>query len=237
MKYSEIPQETKELFERIYEVNNMLSPAWKSSSEEPYAIRRFNSSKSEDTQRFTDIDRHPEALKWMVPSEPSSSEEIDYLLNIDETSESDPRIIWAIVNEKDEPIGWIQFYKDSKIDDVKKAELGIENDALLLEVSYAKLFSTWPDGIEFIDERTNLDTDIYGSVVPNGLKQTLLKLANMEEQISKSSGIKSRSIYISAYTNPKHRASEIVLAGNGFVKKGTIDYDGEEDNLWIKKIN
>ncbi len=235
MKFGELPQETQELATQAIESSNLLDPPWKSSPEEPYGLRRFSPNRSEDTQRYKDMDRHPEVLKWVLPPEVLSNEDLDFLIGTDESSAEDPRAIWAIVDERNEAIGWIQFYPDEIFPVEKRKELGIPENALMLEGSVCKLFNEWPRYSRFIKDRDNLDTENKTGVAANGLKQSLIRLKQMESTLAEYSKNDPRPIFITAYTDPKNPTSESSLIKNNFQKIGTVDYEGEINNAWIVK--
>lgn len=235
-KFDELPQETKDLTREVIKASNVLGTPWKASPEEPYALRRFDPNRSEDTQRYKDIDRHPESLQWMLPSKPSSNEDLDWLTRIDETDKEDPRILWAVVDENNEPVGWVQFYKDDRMDPKRMGELNMPENALVLEFSYSKLFVDWPKFSRFTKDRTNLpDTQSIGVAV-NGVKQSLILLRQMENLMAQSSTESPRPIYITAYTESENVPSEKALIVNGFQSMGIADYDGKTNNFWLKKI-
>ncbi len=102
---------------------------------------------------------------------------------------------------------------DENLNKLKKI-IKIEAKALVLEVSYAKLFSTNLKG-----------------VAVNGLKQTM-------DIVRKLDNNNYKDLYISAYTDSKNIASEYVLNTNRFEKlKSTIIYANEPNNVWIRKLN
>lgn len=236
MQSNELPDDIKELAVKNISEANELPPLWKASPEEPYALRRFHPSRSEDTQRFKDIDRHPEVNKWMIPEEPSSNQDLDSLLNTNEADRTDPRIIWAVVDKKGEAVGWVQFYEDEHLSQEERDKMEIPKDALILEVSYAKLFNEWPKGTDFIEDRDNLlDTD-YGGVAVSGLRQALIRIREMENTVS-STADPPRKIYITAYTDSKNTASEAVLSKNDFQNVEQTKYDdGEVETTWIREV-
>lgn len=234
MKIGGLPQETQDLAAKVIEYSNFLSPPWKSSPEEPYGLRCFNPNRSEDTQRYKDIDRHPEVLKWMLPAEVLSNEDLDFLVRTDESAEN-PRLVWAIVDERNETVGWIHFYVDKMLPIEKRKEFGIPENALILETSYCKLFNEWPKDSRFIKDRDNLDSITHPGIALHGLRQALIKLKNMEQTVADYSENVPRPIFITAYTDPQNTFSEISLVKNNFQKVGTVDYEGEMDNVWIAK--
>lgn len=203
---------------------------WKASPDEPYGIRRFNGNRSEDTQAFKDIDRHPRALEFLIPPRPSSRKKLDWLVRINEADEKDPRLMFAIVDDKNEPVGFIQFYPDKAIEKLRD-QVDIPKDALVLEVAYGKRFVDWPKGKWWLRDRDNLPTEEAKGVAISGLKQMLIKIEQMEKTVL------AGPIFITAYTNPENLASEGVLRQNNFTKlEQQMDYGKEKDNVWIKKI-
>jgi len=235
MKFGELPQETQDLATQAIESSNLLDPPWKSSPEEPYGIRRFNPIRSEDTQRYKDMDRHPEVLKWMLPPEVLSNEDLDSLIRTDESVVEDHRAVWAIVDERNEALGWIQFYPDEILTKEKRKELGIPENALILETSYCKLFNEWPKYSRFIKDRDNLDTVTNYGIASSGLKQSLIKLKQMESVLSENLKIEPKPLFITGYTDLQNIASESALIKNNFQKIGTVDYESEINNAWIVK--
>ncbi len=216
-----------------------LDTSWKSDPAEPYALRRFNFNRSKETQRYKDMDRHMESLQFMQPSKPSSNEDLDWLLRANEADRKLPWLLWAIVDDRNEPVGWVQFYVDVSMNTENRQKLGLKEDDLVLEVSYSKLFPTWPKYSHHIKDRDDLDTTERKGVAVNGLKQSLIKLKQMEETISTASGEAPRRVLITAYTSPENKASEAVLSRNGFEIAGSQQYkkgEEHEDRLWIKQI-
>lgn len=233
--FDKLPADIKRLARRLIENKNISPEPWRASPDEKYGLRRFNGDRSEETQRFYDIDRHPNTLKYMLPATPSPNEDMDYLLmkRPDEESEGDDRIMWAIVDERNEPVGWVQFYKDERMTTERRAELGIPENALILETSYSKLFTQWPGGSRFVKDRPNIpDTQNYGVAV-NGLRQSLLLLREMEERSANLASRPARSIFVTAYTDPDNTASEAVPQKIGFKQMGLVDYEGGPNNFWI----
>ena len=237
-----------ELFKKVVEAVKITEPPWKASPEEPYAIRPLNPNNSDETQAFNDIDRSPQALGNMANVGKSPFDEIDYLINADPTyehyknkkgkPEPDPRFISAVVDKDNKAVGWVQYYLEKNIDALKKQGENIPDDALVLEVSYAKLFNKWPKYTRFIRERTNLPDEEAKGVATCGIKQTLIKLKQMEKTFSEASNLSPRKIFVSAYTYPDNIASEKVLENNGFKKlpQQITDDDNLPNNVWIKEV-
>lgn len=217
-----------------------IDQPWKSSPDEPYSIRRFNPNRPQDSEIFTDIDRHPIVLDNMEQDEPSSPEVIDYLLRIDEADREDPRALYAITEDKTgEPVGFVQYYTDPEhpLPDGVRRSLRVDDNTLVLTVSFAKNFKEWPAGLKFISQRTNLDQKDHKGVAVSGLRQTLKLIKHKEEIISKHMEKAPRSIIIYAFTDPENPPSEAVLEKNSFSRLDKKhDYNGDELNLWIKKL-
>lgn len=226
------------LAKELISKSNVMEIPWRSAPNEPYGIRRFNRNNSEETQIFTDIYRHPKAMRWLYSSENPEkiNEDMDWMLNIDETDKEDPRILWAIVDKENKPVGWVMFYKDNYLPDNLKNKLGVDTNSLILEVSYVKSFTDWPEGTQFIHSRDNLTNLQNEDVVINGLRQSLLLLKSREKIISTTSATTPRQVVITAYTDPENVASEKVLIANEFEKQGKVDYEGEQNNIWVKNI-
>ncbi|MFZ5425007.1 MAG: GNAT family N-acetyltransferase [Patescibacteria group bacterium] len=217
-------------FANNYAVFGNLDTPWKSDPSSPYSLRQFNPSNSEDTQRLTDMDKNPNVLKFMG-GDPSSAEDIDYLLNVKPFHEEDPRLIWAIVDTENKLVGWIQFYEDEILPESIKNELSIPKHALILETSYCKLFKAWSDSNSFIDARTHFLQKENLGVAYHGLRESIayFKALNISA---------SMPICITAYTERGNIASEKVLEKNGFKKVGITDYaiEDKDNNVWLLSL-
>ncbi len=231
-----------ESFKEIYKDVTTDPPLWKSDPNEPYSIRSLNPRNSEETQIFTDIDRHPEALRNMLPPKKSKPKNIDYLINANQmskdykTKKKDPRQVFGIVDDKNHLVGWVQYYREENLGNLQE-QANIPENAVVLEISYGKLFSKWPKYTHFKNERTNLPDKESKGVAISGVKQSLIKLREMEKTTSAEIH-PERPIFVSAYTYPDNIASEKVLLQNGFKKleKMVNDKIGKPNNVWIKQI-
>ncbi len=223
--------------ETILETTSLEAP-WKSSLSEPYGIRRFNPNNSEDSQILSDINRHPEVGKWMVgeSTDEGMKAEVDWMIRGTEGEKTDPILLFAVVNEQNKPVGWVMFYLDTYLSEELKRQNAISDNSLVLEVSYAKSLIEWPTETDFITERDNLQTEQSTHVAVNGLKQAALFLKLKEETISEEMATKPRSLVITAYTDPTNIPSERVLESNNFMRIGEVDYDGEQNTVWLKKL-
>ena len=221
------------------EFSDVIPEIWKINSDEPYSIRRWNPNSSEDSQRFTDIDRHPRVLTGMDNPDSSIGEDIDFLMRVGESDSKDPRAMFAVVDDRTgKALGFVQYYQDSNHPLPKdiKERLNLTADALILQVSYAKLFGKWPENSKFVKKRNNLEKEEHLEVGVSGVRQTLQHLREMEDIISKKGKAQPRKIIIYAYTDPDNIASEKVLAKNEFNKSDTqYEYDGVPNNMWWKE--
>ena len=238
MAKSELPTDINTLAEKVINYNeNILGAPWKASPEEPYALRNLNPDRSQDTQKIRDTDRHPETLKWMDPGKPASVEELRYFMELNPSAEVDPRIMWAVVNKKNEILGWVQFYPDEHVERFKGI-YDLPENALVLEVSYCKNLCTWPKYKHFIRERDNLNGEAYQGVAVNGLKQSIIRISQIEKGMT-ADGKPARPIFLTAYMDPTNMPSEKVVEKNGFENLGEMPYDedGFMVNVWIKKLD
>lgn len=254
-----------DLLEKVHTAISTNPEPWRASPDEQYGIRPLNPNNSEETQRFTDIDRHPKALANMIPPEASDPDAIDFLINADQTNQEDPRLIFGIVDKENQLVGWVQYYLEENPDRLRE-QIDIPENALVLEISYSKLFNIWPEKFfkfpekkpfnvikekfsrkegndltneeHFLDERTNLPEEQAKGVAINGVRQALLKLKEMEETIANKSGLPPRPIYVSAYTYTDNGNSIRVLIQNGFQKldKTIVDDEGIENHAWVKRV-
>ncbi|KKS12390.1 MAG: hypothetical protein UU68_C0002G0116, partial [candidate division WWE3 bacterium GW2011_GWF1_41_53] len=74
----------------------------------------------------------------------------------------------------------------------------------------------------------------YG-IASSGLKQSLIKLKQMESVLSENLKIEPKPLFITGYTDLQNIASESALIKNNFQKIGTVDYESEINNAWIVK--
>lgn len=214
-----------------------LYPPIKPDPNELYDIRYFNPSRSEDSQRLKDADRHPEVIRWMVPPRPSTNKELDEIIRENPGQKEDPSILFAVTDkEANEVVGWVQYYQCDLVDQVKQ-QMEIPEGALVLEISYLKLLPNWPKGTRYIKERDNLVTTENKGVAMSGVRQTLKIMQEMEKTISEQMGLPPRKIVVLDFTSPENKATEAVAKQNGFRKlPEKIDYEGEMDNAWVKIV-
>lgn len=195
---------------------NLKSPKTKvikKADKHNYAIRWFNPKRFKDILALITIDKQEILFKKMLPKTPSKLSYYRDVLNSSTNHQFDNFYVFAICNYRNDVIGWIQYMPDENLNKLKKI-IKIEAKALVLEVSYAKLFSTNLKG-----------------VAVNGLKQTM-------DIVRKLDNNNYKDLYISAYTDSKNIASEYVLNTNRFEKlKSTIIYANEPNNVWIRKLN
>lgn len=178
-----------------------------------YGLRWFDKQRYKDIINLITIDQQEILFKYMFPKTRSTIRYFRDVFNTEENHSKDHFYVFAITNQTDEIIGWVQFMIDDYRTKLKKI-LAIKSHPLILEVSYAKLF----------DEK-------HHHVAVNGLKQSI-------QIIKKIAQNDSREIYLSGYTDPANPASENVLKANGFEKlKEKMMYINEVSNIWIKKIN
>lgn len=221
-------------FGELYGITEPNKP-WKLDPNEPYAIRTLNPNSPLDTQFYTDIDRSPGVVEWTIPSRRSKPHEIDDYIRVSEANASDPRKLFAIVDENNIPVGWVQYYLDKKIAWLTE-RAKIPENALVLEISYAKLDvgmkgKNWYTG----RSRRGFPQKQPRGVAVSGVRQSTEYIRQMEEKLAKISFEPVRPIWFTAYTDPENAASEQVLVKNGFFKlEEQVDYDGEMNNVWIK---
>ncbi|MCJ7740211.1 hypothetical protein MUP32_02745 [Candidatus Microgenomates bacterium] len=223
---------------------------WKANPQEPYSVRLFNPNNSDDSQKFGDMRRHPDAVLYSTrpPLKPieldAAIRGIDFK-NIKQLEKKDwdklkKLLTFAIVDNKGEAVGMINYYEDNAKKKLRKKGL-IARGALVLEVSARTLQHKWPKEYEWIEERTNLpDTELRG-VALSGLRQTMILVKQMEDAISKEiaitkPAIKARPVYITAYTDPKNIPMEESLEKAGFKKVAHETYDNGEENTWMKEL-
>jgi hypothetical protein len=135
-----------------------------------YGIRRFNPNRSNDTQLYKDMDRHPKALEFMVPPRPLPRKKLDETIRTDESS-INPNFQFAVVDNIGGAGCLVQFYLDDMTEDVRSL-VKLPPDALILEVSYKKLFAEWPKGKWWIKDLDNLIVEEPKEVAVSGIRQT-----------------------------------------------------------------
>lgn len=185
----------------------------KKADKDNYGVRWFSKRRFRDILSLVAIDKQEELVKKMLPKTPSKMKYYRDVLNSSENHSKYNFYVFALTDHNNEIIGWVQYMLDENVSKLRQI-IRIERKALVFEVSYAKLFSQKLKG-----------------VAVNGLKQTL-------EIIRKIDNNDLRDIYITGYTDPKNIASEYVLNTNRFEKmKKKIMYEGELNNVWVRKIN
>ena len=177
-----------------------------------YGIRWFDKKRFKDILSLITIDTQEILLATMFPKTPSTKKYYKGVLTSADNHHQDNYYVFAITDPKHNIIGWIQYMIDDYRGNLRKVTK-IPINSLILEVSYAKLFSKNNRG-----------------VAVNGLKQSI-------DIIKKIDNNKSQHIFITGYTDPNNIASENVLQINGFEKlESQITYVNELSNIWLKKI-
>ncbi len=202
---------------------------WRASQYEPYGVRRFNPSNPEDTQSYSDIDRHQRGFKYTIPHRRLSRRELDKGIRVDESDKKDPKFRMAVVDKNNKPVGWIMYYLEDNVEELRRF-IEIPDDTLALEVSYQKQFTDWPKGTHYVKSRNNLLDEQPLGVAVSGVRQTMQLLAEREVLITEQMRVPPRPILITAYSNPKNPASEKVLEKNGFTK---LDHPFEESEAEV----
>jgi RimJ/RimL family protein N-acetyltransferase len=178
-----------------------------------YGLRWFDKKRYQDILDLIAIDGQEVLFKFMFPKTRSTIRYFRDVFNTQDTHHLDRFYVFAICNQKDEVIGWIQYMVDGYRTKLKKIA-NLSGKPLILEVSYAKFFN--PENKH---------------VAVNGLKNSI-------DIIKKIDHNDSGEIYLSGYTDPANPASESVLKANGFEKLSQqMLYINEVSNIWIKKIN
>lgn len=185
----------------------------KRGDNENYGVRWFSKNRFKDILSLVTIDGQEQLAKKMLPKTPSNLKYFRDVLNSSENHSKYQFYVFGLTNSNNDIIGWMQYTIDENTPELRKV-IRLEKKALVLEVSYAKLFSQKLKG-----------------VAVNGLKQTIDILRKIDNN-------GSRDLYITGYTDPKNIASEYVLNANRFTKIDTqIMYEGELNNVWVRKIN
>lgn len=205
-----------------------MSKSIETTSNSPQSVRLF---KKEDLVDYISIDWQPELYRFMLPIEPTKWQTYIDVLHSGEDLKEEPWSIYAVTDQNDKMIAWIQFTIDEakNIERIRKM-FNIENDALVLESASAKLFPHNTNGITYIKP----------DMVSARIKAENI-LAAKERQVSAEKMIKPRPIYISAYTYAENIPAERNLQKAGYVllpKKIKYDIsDSKKSNVWIKRIN
>ncbi len=185
----------------------------KPADKENYGVRWFSKKRFRDILSLVAIDKQELMVLKMLPKTPSKMKYYRDVLNSSENHDKYQFYVFALTDFNNEIIGWVQYLLDENTAKLRKI-IRLEKKALIFEVSYAKLFSQNLKG-----------------VAVNGLKNTM-------EILRKIDNNDSRDLYITGYTDPKNIASEFVLNSNRFTKLDSqIIYEGEMNNVWIRKIN
>lgn len=210
----------KSLPDRLYQEFNPNSPIRSPKSKyllkpdkNNYGIRWFDKKRYQDILDLVAIDGQDALYKFMFPKTPSTIRYFRDVFNTKVNHSKDHFYVFAICNQSDNVIGWVQYMIGDYRAKLKKiAE--ISGKPLILEVSYAKL----------LDSKNKY-------VAVNGLKNSIDIIKKLDQNTHKE-------IYLSGYTDPANPASEYVLKNNGFEKlKEQMMYINEASNIWIKKIN
>ena len=181
---------------------------------DPYTIIEFNPDDLNHSATITEMDKDSRALQFLNPPKVSSAQEIDDFLRLKIDKKIGHRLILAVASREDKSIlGWIQCYSaDPELFKGVKKQIHFPDDAQIFEISYLKNFKANKPG-----------------VAVNGVKQVL--------KIIQEANHTQIPIYAVASTNPLNIASEKVLEKNGFtVLPNEINYDGESDHAWVKKL-
>ncbi len=181
---------------------------------EPYLIIEVNPDNPNHSTTITEMDQDSRALQFLNPPMVSSPQEIDDFMRAKFDKKNGPRLILAVASREDMSIlGWVQCYPvDPKLLAGVKQQTSISEDAQIFEISYLKNFKANKPG-----------------VAVNGVKQVL--------EIIQAANHGHKQVYAVASTNPLNIASEKVLEKNGFlVLPNEIEYDGESDHAWVKKL-
>lgn len=183
------------------------------ADKENYGVRFFSKKRFKDILSLLTIDKQNILVKKMIPKSTSKMKYYRDVLNSSENHHLYQYYVFALTDFKNNVIGWVQYFPDENISKLRKI-FYIERKALVFEVSYAKLFSKNLKG-----------------VAVNGLKTTM-------EILRKIDNNDLRDLYITGYTESKNIASEYVLNANRFTKLDKqIMYEGEPNNVWVRKIN
>jgi hypothetical protein len=187
----------------------LLRPADKNN----YGVRWFKKTRFKDILSLVAIDRQAILSKKMLPKGESKMKYFRDVLNSSENHDKYQFYVFALTDIKNEVIGWVQYLPDENTGKIRKL-VKLEKKAKVFEVAYAKLFSQNLKG-----------------VAVNGLKNTM-------DIIRKIDNNGSYDLYITGYTESRNIASEYVLNSNRFTKLDSqIVYEGELNNVWVKKIN
>lgn len=186
-----------------------LRPADKNN----YGVRWFSKKRFRDILSLVAIDKQEQLAKKMLPLKPSSMKYYRDVLNSSTNHDKYQFYVFALTDSNNEIIGWVQYVLDENVAKLKQ-QIRIERKAFVFEVSYAKLFNQNLKG-----------------VAVNGLKLTMELLIKMDNNVA-------RDIYITGYTESRNIASEYVLNANRFTKlEKQVVYEGELNNVWVRKIN
>lgn len=222
----------------------------KTSPDEPYFIRQFNPNLPQDNNRVDIMHRHPFVSEYMdvtgnTPPEESQNYDIatinnDFLRH--GPDRADPVMLFAVANEKGEALSWVEYYKDPDhpLPEEIANTLDLPENALVLQVSYERMQNTgWPKAIQRLDKALfpKIIQEKYPGVAVSGVRQSLIKLHEMEQVIAKADGKPPREIIVYAFTEEKNVASEAVLRKNGFtLAEHTHEYDGVQNHVWHKVL-
>ena len=180
---------------------------------ESYGLRWFDKKRYQDFHDLVTIDRQELLLQNMFPKTPSRKKYFIDVFDSKDKHSHDHFYVFAICDQTDKVVGWIQYMIDDYRAKLKKIA-SLPGRPLILEVSYAKL----------LDPK-------YPRVVVNSLKNSI-------DIVKKIDNLESKEIYLSGYTDPTNSASEFVLNANDFEKLSEqMLYINEVTNIWIKKIN
>jgi hypothetical protein len=177
-----------------------------------FGLRWFDPRRYTDMIDLINIDRQPILTTNMYPKTPSTIRYYRGVFNTQNNYIKDNYYVFAITSHSHQIIGWIQFMLDDYRSHIKKIA-HLPHRSLILEVSYAKLFTTTHKYVARIALKQSVDI--------------ILKMNNNH----------SPNIFLTGYTDPQNVASESALMNNDFQKLDQqIHYIDSLSNIWIKKI-
>ncbi|MBI4009059.1 GNAT family N-acetyltransferase [Candidatus Roizmanbacteria bacterium] len=183
------------------------------------AIRQIDPTDRRDMQRLRTIDRDPKVLRWMA-GEPLRDEDLMY--DAKGLNEYKIFVISGSQSLKDSnEIGELQGIitvrpdKNERVEELRRLNLISQNSIQpILEVSYAQ----YPNSAN--------------RQVASGLRQVCARISRINAEIAEKSEF-SPNILITAYSDSENIDSIRVLENSGFERKGTVNYDGEENSVYV----
>lgn len=207
-----------------------------------YSLRSYDPSNFGDVEVMNLMYYHPEVMKAKgYYREDFDFESVKDIAQIDKNLERISKltrlakqVMYSVVDEANNLVGWIWFYHESRHPLPKRIydELGLNNQSQIFQVSYQKLMSEgWPASlINKVSQSTvvHLHKPRYGVIV-QGLALALVQLRQECKILYKDKGAKA----IFAYVLPDNISSAKVLERNGFAKyHRQYKYEGELNDLW-----